>query len=105
MSSLLKGVMIILTVLMVELIAGFIQNQTTTSGALANCGESFNDTVECQSVDTGSFLSSVFDVTVSGFDNAPDIINAIWLLATGTLLIVGVIMIIARFIPLLGGDG
>lgn len=105
MSAFLKGVLILLFVLVTAIIGGFIQSQTVTTSSLANCdADIYNDTTECQGTGTGSFLASVFDVAVTGFDDAPDIVNILWLTIMGILVVAAVIMIISRFIPLLGGE-
>lgn len=105
MSAFLKGVLILLFVLVTTILGGFIQNETVAASSLANCdSDVFNETTECQGTGTGSFLASVFDVAVSGFDGAPDIINIIWLTIMGVLVIAAIIMIVSRFIPLLGGE-
>lgn len=100
--NIFAGAMIVLFVIIANLLTAFIQVGTTAQDGFTRCDDDGNVTV-CESSGTGSFISAVADVTVSGLNGAPLIFNALYVLVLAGLLVVGVVLIVSGFIPTIPG--
>lgn len=98
------GLALLLAVTAVTLLVAFIQTEgsDTTGNGFAGCD--FEDN-ECDNIGIDDFIAAIVDVTITGIDGAPLIVNALYLLATGGAWIAGVILIVvgALSAPLGGG--
>lgn len=98
MGRLLDGSLILLFYLLVNVVAAFITTGAE-SGSFTDACSTSNNVTSCESSGRESFFSAVADVSVSGFDGAPVIVNIIWLLIGVFLLSVGVLLIVVSFAP------
>lgn len=101
---LLAGVLIVLFVLVANIMAAFIESGiadwdagSAEGGEFANCSE--GNYTDCDNVGKTSFFSTLADVSFSGFDGAPAIVNALWLTTMGLLLTTAILLIAVSFIP------
>jgi hypothetical protein len=97
----MTGLSIVLTIIVINSIVAFIISSSTAAPNIAGCTTTDNFTT-CQSVSKTSFLGSLFAVTVSGIPGVPDIINLLYVLIAGGLLIGGIIMMVIALVPTLG---
>lgn len=97
-SRLMEGSLILLFYLLMNVVAAFITNGSDSSTFSDACSTS-NDVTTCESAGKASFFSALADVTVTGFDGAPDIVNALWVVTGVFLLSMGILLIVLAFIP------
>lgn len=98
MGRLLDGSLILLFYILVNVLAAFITSGAE-SGSFTDSCSTANNVTSCESGGRESFFDAVADVTVSGFDGAPPIVNILWLLVGVFLLSLGVLLIVVSFIP------
>lgn len=102
---LLAGVLIILFVLVANIMAAFIESGIANWDAGAAEGSEFatcseGNYTDCDNVGKTSFFTTLADVSFSGFDGAPSIVNVLWLTTMGLLLTAAILLIVTSFIPL-----
>lgn len=98
MGRLVTGSLLILFFIVVNVLAAFITTGAESGSFTDSCTTSQNVTT-CEESGRESFFSAVADVSVSGFDGAPVIVNVLWLLLGVFLLSMGVLLIVVSFIP------
>lgn len=103
MNALEVGGLIILYFITSQGIAGFIEDQTTPDFDLGSGCTTADNSTTCQSISEGNFIDAVFDVTTSGFTDAPDWFNGIWVGIHAFLLTIAVILIVSYFVGLFFG--
>lgn len=105
MNALTIGGLIILYLVASQAIAGFIENETSPTFLVGDCEELEvqDNQTECQSIDGPSFIETVQDVSVSGFNDAPQWFNLIWVSIHAFLLTLAVGLILAFFVGLAFG--
>jgi hypothetical protein len=102
--NILAGGLLILFVLVITLLTAFVQEGTEELDGFARCDEEGNTTV-CETSSTSSFASAVADVSISGLDGAPLIFNGLYLLVTGSMLVLGVVLIVLGIFSVAFGGG
>lgn len=102
---LLAGVLIVLFILVANILGAFIQSGITNwdtgtaeSSEFANCSDA-GEFEDCDNVGKTTFFHTLADVTFSGFDGAPVIVNALWLTTMGLLLTTAILLIVVSFVP------
>lgn len=95
-----------LFVLVANIVAAFIEAgienwetpTTAESSEFSDCSDSAT-LEDCDNVGKTSFFSALADVSFTGFDDAPAIVNAVWLTIMGLLLSTAILLIVVSFIP------
>lgn len=109
MNAITLGGFIILYLVVSQAVAAFIVTETNPTILVGDCEEvdlQGDNQTTCQSIDGPTFIETVQDVSVSGFDGAPTWFNNLWVGIHGILLSIAVILIVSFFIGLFfGGSG
>lgn len=83
-------------------LVGFIEDGTTTTSGFARCDDKGN-TTQCESVGTSGFLSAINNLDIISIEGAPGVVNALYALILGGLLVLGVVLIVSGFLPTVPG--
>lgn len=95
------GLSLILAALVITLIVAFIQTEgAQAEGELPGCSAT-----ACNDISITDFLLAIVDVSITGIQGAPTIVNALYLLTVGGAYIAGVILLVAgaASVPFGGG--
>lgn len=96
----MTGVSIVLFLLVITTVMAFIRVGTASAETIPGCGT--GNATSCENVGRTTFFEAVRDVSVGNIDDdAPPIINVLWLLIMATLLTAAVLLIVTSFVPLL----
>lgn len=99
MGRLVTGVTIVLFLLITTTLLAFIRQGTASAESIPGCTTNDNATA-CENVGKTTFFAAVRDVAVGNIDDqAPTIINVLWVLIMATLLTTAVFLIVTSFIP------
>lgn len=94
----MEGVLIIVFLLVVNVLIAFVKLGVANTSEFSDCAdaETYED---CDNVGKTTFFSALADVSFTGFDGAPPIVNAIWLSVMGLFLSAAILLIVLSFIP------
>jgi hypothetical protein len=106
MARIYAGAMMVLFVVVVNILVTYMVVEMTGEGALPSggfgvgCSDTTENATQCESQGKTAFIASLADVALTGFPEAPFLVNLLYVLLMGALLVVGLILIATGFIPL-----
>jgi hypothetical protein len=101
LGRLVTGISIVVFILVVNLVAVFIRTDAASTSSVPGCGGE-DDATECENVGKTTFFEAVRDVSVGNIDDdAPAIVNVLWLTVMAIMLTAAVLLIVTAFVPTL----